>query len=245
MTTTTSPGPAAQPSAPSPAPGARRPAAGRRTSSGAKHLLVFLHVLSSLGWWAMGLAQLSFIAVALGHTGAARLAALDAAQHLDHTLLIYFANAAAYTGIMLAALTPWGLFRHWWVAVKFAVTIVVTVVGIALLGQWRQEMIDAARSGAPGPSTLLVLGSVAATVATLALLAWVSIAKPWGRTRLGAGRERAAHRPRRRTFLLVTAVPLADYALSLALGFPAPLLQLLTLLGYPTWRAARSRPART
>lgn len=226
-------------------PGDRRPAGNRRTGPWAKHLLVFLHVMSSLGWWAMGLAQLSFIAVALGHTGTARLAALEAAQHLDHTLLIYFANAAAYTGIMLAALTPWGFFRYWWVTVKFTVTIVITVVGIALLGQWRQEMIDAARNAGPGPSTLLVLSSVAATVAALGFLTWVSIAKPWGRTRPGAGRERTPHRPRARTFLLVTAVPLADYALSLALGFPAPLLQLLTLLGYPAWRAARSRAART
>lgn len=205
---------------------------------------MFLHVLCSLGWWATGLAQLSFIAVALGHTGAARLAALDAAQHLDHTMLIYFANAAAYTGIMLAVLTPWGLLRHWWVTVKFAVTIVVTVAGIALLGQWRQEMIDAARGGGPGPSAVLVTGSVAATVATLAFLVWVSIVKPWGRTRPGAGRERAPRRPGTRTFLLATAVPPADYAMSLALGFPSPLLQLLTVLGYPAWQAIRSRSAR-
>lgn len=229
MTTTTSPRPA-------------RPVSQARPPRGwAKHVLVFLHVLSSLGWWAMGLAQLSFLMVALGSAGDDRLAALQAAQHLDHTMLIYFANASAYTGIMLAALTPWGFFRHWWVTVKFTVTIVVTVVGIMLLGQWRQEMIDAARSGGPGPSTLLVMGSVAATVATLGFLTWVSIAKPWGTVRRGSGRERSARRPPARTFLLVTAVPLADYAASLALGFPAPLLQLLTVLIYPARRARAMR----
>ena len=236
MTLDTPPGPATARQAPvRPVPPVRP-----RSSVWAKHLLVFVHVLSSLGWWAMGLAQLSFMVVALGHAGQTRLAALEAAQHLDHSILIYFANAAAYTGIMLAALTSWGFFRHWWVTVKFVVTIVVTVAGIALLGQWRQEMIDAARGGGPGPSTPLVLSAVAATVAALAFLTWVSIAKPWGPTRRWGGRERSA-RPATRTFLLAAAVPFVDYAASLALGFPAPLLQLLTVLIYPARRARMTR----
>ncbi|MGH4012623.1 MAG: hypothetical protein ACRDSL_01520 [Pseudonocardiaceae bacterium] len=229
MTTTTSP--AAARSAPRTRPG---------TSAWAKHVLVFLHVLTSLGWWAMGLAQLSFIAVALGTTGAGRLAALEAAQHLDHTLLIYFANAAAYTGIMLAALTPWGFFRYWWVAVKFALTVVLTIVGIALLGQWRQGMIDATRSGTPSPDPLLVVGGVAATVGALVFLTWVSVAKPWGRLRTGT---RRSPQPPARTFLLACAPPLVDYAVSLALGFPSPLLQLLTVLIYPAWRARPGGPS--
>lgn len=220
-----------------PQPRARR----QRGGAWARHLLVLLHVLTSLGWWAMGLAQLSFMVVALRRTGEGRLVALEAAQHLDHNMLIYFANAAAYTGIMLAALTPWGLFRHWWVTVKFAVTIVVTVVGIALLGRWRQEMIDATRGGGPGPSTLLVLGSVAATVAVLAFLAWVSIAKPWGALRGRAPRDRSPQRAPARGFLLATAPPFLDYAASLALGFPTPLLQLLTVLIYPARRARGQR----
>lgn len=224
-----------------PVPG--RPASRARsgTSTGARHVLVFLHVLSSLGWWAMGLAQLSFILVAISSARDGALAALQAAQHLDHTLLIYFANSAAYTGIMLAALTPWGFFRYWWVTVKFTLTVVLTVVGIALLGQWRQGMIDAVRSGGPGPDPLLVLGGVTATVTALAFLTWVSIAKPWGRTGL---RRHTAPRsgtpqPRARTYLLACAPPLLDYAVSLALGFPSPLLQLLTVLSYPVWRVRR------
>ncbi|MCA1672747.1 MAG: hypothetical protein LC799_11270 [Actinobacteria bacterium] len=153
-------------------------------------------------------------------------------------MLIYFANAAAYTGIMLAALTAWGFFRHWWVTVKFVATIVVTVVGIALLGQWRQEMIDATRSGGPGPSTLLVMSGVAATVTVLGFLTWVSIAKPWGTIRSPARRDHSPQRAPARTFLLATAPPCVDYAASLALGFPAPLLQLLTALIYPASRSA-------
>jgi hypothetical protein len=204
-------------------------------------VLVFLHVLTSLGWWAMGLAQLSFILVALGGAGGGRLAALQAAQHLDHTLLIYFANACAYTGIMLAALTPWGFFRYWWVTVKFTLTVVLTVVGISLLGQWRQGMIDAAHGGGPGPDPLPAVGGVIATVAALVFVTWVSIAKPWGRTGL---RPRPAPRPSARTYLLACAPPLLDYATSLALGFPSPLLQLLTVLSYPAWRSRISKVVR-
>ncbi|MCA1672748.1 MAG: hypothetical protein LC799_11275 [Actinobacteria bacterium] len=50
-----------------PTPRARR----QRGGAWAKHLLVFLHVLTSLGWWAMGLAQLSFMVVALGRRATA------------------------------------------------------------------------------------------------------------------------------------------------------------------------------
>jgi hypothetical protein len=231
MTIETSPRSAAQPgSRPHPS-----------NSGWAKHVLVFLHVLSSLGWWAMGLAQLSFILVALRSTGDGAVAALQAAQHLDHTLLIYFANSAAYTGIMLAALTPWGFFRYWWVTVKFTLTVILTIVGIALLGQWRQGMIDAAQGGGPGPNPLLVVSGVTATVAALVFVTWVSIAKPWGRT---GRRPRTAPRPAARTYLLACAPPLLDYATSLALGFPSPLLQLLTVLLYPAWRSRTSTVAR-
>ena len=211
------------------------------TSVWARHVLVFLHVLSSLGWWAMGLAQLSFTLVALRSTRDGALAALQAAQHLDRTLLIYFANSAAYTGIMLAALTPWGLFRYWWVTVKFTLTVLLTVVGIALLGQWREGMIDAVRNGAPGPDPLLVVSGVTSTVTALALVTWVSIAKPGGRTGL---RARPAPRPAALTYLLACAPPLLDYAVSLTLGFPSPLLQLLTVLIYPVWRSRVSTVAR-
>lgn len=207
----------------------------------AKHLLVTLHVLTSLGWWATGLAQLWLISTAVTSSGPARLNALVAAQQIDHGLLIFFSNAATYTGVMLAALTPWGFFRHWWVAVKFVATLVAIIVGMGLLGQWRQQMIDAETGAGPAPSTLLAVGGVAATVSVLALLVWVSVAKPWGR--IGRAPAPRAARPRvpSSRYLLACLPPLVDYATSLAAGFPVPLLQLATVLGYPAIAARRHR----
>ena len=89
------------------------------------------------------------ILVSLSGTRDGALAALQAAQHLDHTLLIYFANAAAYTGIMLAALTPWGFFRYWWVTVKFALTASRrgVVPWLRSPGAWRSRKVATSSSG--------------------------------------------------------------------------------------------------
>ena len=75
---------------------------------------------------------------------------LQVDQSVDALIaIIGRAKKSGYTGIMLAALTPWGFFRYWWVTVKFALTVVLTVAGIALLGQWREGMINAVVRGTP------------------------------------------------------------------------------------------------
>ncbi len=62
-----------------------------------------------------------------------RDAATSMAHLLDGRLLGPMADASAFTGIMLAAATPWGFFRHWWVLAKFLITLVQLYLGIFLL----------------------------------------------------------------------------------------------------------------
>lgn len=99
--------------------------------------------------------------------------------------------ATLATGVVLGLGTSYGLVRHWWVASKLALNLVlVAAVAFAL----RPSVLDAAAygealsRGAAGAAPLddLIpppIVSMAALVAAVVL----SVFKPWGRTRRRAG----------------------------------------------------------
>ncbi|WP_279579162.1 hypothetical protein [Fodinicola feengrottensis] len=62
-----------------------------------------------------------------------RDAAIAIARLLDRQVLAQLADASAFTGFMLSALTAWGYFRYWWVLAKFVITVAQLTVGIFFL----------------------------------------------------------------------------------------------------------------
>ena len=190
-------------------------------------LLLWLHVLTSVAWMstALGLAAL----LTLSRDDPARAAAaVGVAHHLDMHLLGPAATASAFTGVMLSLATPWGLLHHWWVAAKFAITLVQLYVGIGVLSA---QLGTIAAGGQPSPPALVVASG--AMAAAIAFQAWLSLAKPWPRTPLGV-------RDRLPTagvgwFVVGVVAAIGDLTLSQLLGFPSPLLMLPTLLGALVW----------
>ncbi|WP_345420862.1 hypothetical protein [Actinomycetospora chlora] len=184
-----------------------------------RHLLVWLHVTSSVTW--MSTAAALAVLLGLSRTDPAAVpAAVTMAHHLDTALLAAAANASATTGFVLAWATPWGLVHHWWVLAKAAITLGQLYLGIAVLS----PVLDAlARDAAPAPLAQ-VLGA-AAMAGAVAFQAWLSIAKPWPRTPVG---RRTRRLPRAGTPLLAAGVlaPVADLGLNLLTGFPTPVLEL-------------------
>ena len=87
------------------------------------------HVISSVGW--LG-ADAGFLALAIfGLTS--QNAEIVRAVYLSMELIGLFvivplSFAALLTGVVLAVGTPWGLFRHYWIVVKFLLTIGATIV---------------------------------------------------------------------------------------------------------------------
>ena len=71
-------------------------------------VLVATHVLTSVGWMAMALAQTTLVAHGIGAAAPTRSAAYAMAEYLDVVLLQHLAVAAAYTGVMLSLLTRGG-----------------------------------------------------------------------------------------------------------------------------------------
>lgn len=214
-----------------------------RSSQRPRNLLVWMHVLTSVGWMSQALALAVLLTVGLStRDPGLRVSAVTMAEVLDEHLLLYMGNASAFTGLMLSALTPWGYFRHWWVLTKFAITLVQLNVGIFLLSPNLQAAVRAAEHAQPLPPSLAAGALLMASA--IAFQAWASVAKPWGRTPW----TRSARSPRKLSsgpawlFVLATLVPVAEYALSIGLlGFPFPFVSLLIAITYPIVRTRRLR----
>jgi hypothetical protein len=197
-----------------------------------RQLTVWLHVITSVAWMGEALALASLLILSLTtHDQSVRVSAISMANHLDMTLLANLANASAFTGFFLAAATPWGFFRHWWVLAKFAITVIQLYLGIFVLsGALRDAVLDA-RTGAPAPAAL-ALGTCLMAGA-LAFQAWLSVPKPWGRTPWAAqgARGKAAKLPTAPEWMFALAVlaVVADLAAAAMLGYPAPVFSLLVL----------------
>jgi hypothetical protein len=196
----------------------------KRSSQYGRNLLVWMHIVTSVGWMSQALALLALMLLAMSDPGA-RDAAIGMARMLDRQVLAQLANASAFTGFMLAALTPWGYFRYWWVLGKFAITVVQLTIGIFFLDP---------------DGTVLSAAAAALMMSAIGFQAWMSVAKPWKKTPWAQDTKRLPTAPPR-LFVICFAVPIVDLALSLYFGFPAPLFSLLTVIGYSIRRSANLR----
>ncbi len=90
------------------------------------------HVISSAGWLGAVAAFLALAVVALHTADATTSQALYVAMEiLGKAVLLPLAFASLLTGLLQALGTSWGLFRHWWVIVKLALTVESTAVLLA------------------------------------------------------------------------------------------------------------------
>jgi uncharacterized membrane protein len=195
---------------------------GGMTAKRWRQLALWLHVVSSVGWMAQALTLFSLVVFALADT-AQGPAAMAMADRIDVTLLAQMANVSTFTGYMLAAATAWGFFKHWWVLTKMLISTAQLFLGVFVLS-------PVLRGGHPSPQ-LAVGGALMA--GAIAFQAWLSVAKPWGRTQL----YRKLPTAPAWVFAATTLIPLADLTIGYALGFPMPVLSLLFLIGYVTRRS--------
>ncbi|GAA4796476.1 membrane protein [Actinomycetospora chlora] len=146
---------------------------GRRT----RRVLVFLHVVVSLGWMGAGAANVVLAATALTVPREVARVCYHLIDRIDVVLVIPAAFGALVTGVALGLVTPWGLARHWWVLVKLVLTVAVIVFSTFFVGVWVLEGVED-----PGPSAWPLVWGGVANLASFLLMTWASIAKPWGTT---------------------------------------------------------------
>lgn len=147
-------------------------------------VLLFLHVVASVGWFGAGAANVVLASVA-ARTDAAPLRA--SSYHLMNTvdvaLVIPLAFAALATGIVVSLTTKWGLLRYRWVLLKLVLTLAVIVWSTFGVGVWVELGMASGDAGLPNPAASLLVWGAVANLAAFLLMSWISIAKPWGLVR--------------------------------------------------------------
>lgn len=140
------------------------PAAARKTA-------LVTHVVTSVGWLGAVAAFLALAVSALRTADADTQRALYIAMDvLGSAALVPLSLASFASGLVQSLGTSWGLFRHWWVVAKLAISVLAT--GILLL------YVSLLPSSSP------VLHSAGAVVLLLVAAA-LSVFKPKGLTRHG------------------------------------------------------------
>ncbi len=95
----------------------------------ARKLLLVFHSLTSVGLLG-SIASFCVIAIAgfVAVDQGARAALPSALLALTIAVVVPFALFANLSGLALALMTPWGLFKYYWVTIKFGVTLFATAV---------------------------------------------------------------------------------------------------------------------
>jgi hypothetical protein len=164
------------------------------------------HVTSSVGWLGAVVAYLAVAGIGL----TSRDEQLVRSAYLMTEVIIRFvimpiSFAALLTGLVQSLGTEWGLFRHYWVATKFLLSVVATVI---LLVHMQTVSHMASLAGGTSWSTSEVgmlraqmVVHAAGGLIVLLTATVLSIYKPWGKTSSGRKREGEVEAPMRATTL--------------------------------------------
>ncbi|MGP4001279.1 hypothetical protein [Streptomyces sp. 8N706] len=203
--------PAAHHRAPAPAAGATTKAADAvmprqrsakkfELSRRMRKLVLAIHVVTSVGWVGLSLSMAVLAVMGFSTDDAAIAKGVYYAMYVfDDTSVTVFSLAAAITGILLSCGTKWGLLLHWWIVVKWVITLFMTIFAWFVIHPMVTIATErtATAGGAPpnpGPVVDFLLWSVPALFVLLTVAAVVSVYKPWGRTARGHRIQTGARR---------------------------------------------------
>jgi hypothetical protein len=155
------------------------------TAPGLHRLVLTAHITTSVGWLGavVGYLALDIIAT-VGHEVTDVRAAYFAMELIILYAIVPLALTSVLIGIVNALSAPWGLFQHYWVVVKFLLTLFAITI-LLLEVQNIRYMAEIAASGAdprklPGSLPHSIGGLVVLLVITV-----LSVYKPRGMTRHG------------------------------------------------------------
>jgi uncharacterized membrane protein len=96
---------------------------------GVRKLVLTIHLTCSVGWIGAVVAYLALAIAAITSADAQTVrAAWTAMEVTGWWAIVPLAVTALLTGLVISLGTQWGLFRHYWVLISLALTILSTVV---------------------------------------------------------------------------------------------------------------------
>ena len=152
------------------------------------------HVTSSVGW--LG-AVAGFLVLAIAGLTSHDLQRVRAA-YLAMELIAWFvivplSLASPLTGLVMSLGTVWGLFRHYWVLIKFLITIPATIlllVHLRPVGHLARVVAERTLSrGDLGGLRIQLVADAGAALLVLFVATTLSIYKPRGLTKYGARKQ--------------------------------------------------------
>lgn len=163
-----------------------------------RRVVLLAHLIAALGWLGVDVV-IGWLAVT-GFTSddPARVAAsYTALEAFAVPLLLVFGLGALGSGLLLGVSSRWGVVRHWWVAVKLVINLVLSGLVLVLLQPRLQEAaaqavrVDATLGDRLGGIPLDLMFPALVSGAALLFAAVLGVFKPRGRTPLGrrGGRE--------------------------------------------------------
>jgi hypothetical protein len=166
---------------------------------GVRKFALTAHVTASVGWLGGIVAFLALAITGLTSPDAQRVRAAYVAMDLiGWDVLVPLSLASLVTGLIQSLGTTWGLLRHYWVLIKFLITVFATVVLLVHM-QPTTYLAKVASESVLSSSDLratriqLVVDAAAALL-TLLVATVLSVYKPsgltkYGRRKLGAARQ--------------------------------------------------------
>ena len=163
-----------------------------------RKLTITAHVTFSVGWLGAVAAFLVLgIAGLTSHDAEVVRGAYLSMDLISRFVIIPMCFAALATGLLQALGTPWGLFRYYWILVKFGLAIFVT---IALLVHQFVVVAEAAKriSGVAsetlfgadlGPLKTELVRAPSLAIVLLLVATTLGVYKPWGLTRYGRRKQ--------------------------------------------------------
>lgn len=164
-----------------------------------RKLALTTHVTLSVGWLGAVVAYLALAIAGLTSQDPQMVrAAYLSMAWIGWFVIVPFSLATLAAGLVQSLGTPWGLFRHWWVLVKFVLTTGATVVLLRHMAtvSGMSALAAATTLSSTDSRTLriqLVLHAGAGLLVLLAVTA-LSVFRPWGMTPYG--RRTQPERPR-------------------------------------------------
>jgi hypothetical protein len=157
---------------------------------GLRKFALTAHVTFSVGWLGAVAGFLGLAIGALTSRGPERVrAAYMAMEMTGWYVIVPFCLAALVTGLVMSLGTPWGLFRHYWVLVKFLISVIAALIlfgftqTLGSLGKLAADAtlsIDQLRELNQSPALHSGGGLLVLLLATI-----LAVYKPWGMTRYG------------------------------------------------------------
>jgi hypothetical protein len=163
-----------------------------------RKLTITAHVAFSVGWLGATAAFLVLsIAGLTSHDAEVVRGAYLSMDLISRFIIIPLCFAAVVTGLLQALGTPWGLFRYYWIVLKFGLAILAT---LALLLHQFVVVAEAAKrvSGATaqtlfsadlGPLKTELVRAPILAILLLLVVTTLGVYKPWGLTRYGLRKQ--------------------------------------------------------